>query len=93
MIDLNRPTPAERLTIAMATDDHASAVFQLATSLGDEGLSQVDLYQLYSAALTMTDGDDPRYDSLADTLDLIWGGGWAKGRDLYPEEVTDAHLH
>ena len=68
---INSPTVAERLTIALAADDHADAVFQLATSLRDEGLSQVELYLIYSEAFTKTAADDPRYDSLQETLDVI----------------------
>ena len=27
-----------------------------------------------------------------DNMDLIWGGGWAKGRALFETELTSAHI-
>ncbi|WP_304349425.1 hypothetical protein [Comamonas testosteroni] len=56
-------------------------------------MSQVALYRLYQAEHARSDLDEPRLDALAETLDLIWGGGWAKGRALFEQELSQARLN
>lgn len=52
-------------------------------------MTQRELYELFETALRRTEADSPRYDALADALDLIHGGPWAKGRALYPEPLSE----
>lgn len=68
------------------------AVLALARSLKDEGLGQVALYVLFQTQLQQTDDEGMRYDALTDTMDLIWGGGWAKGQALFNEELSQERL-
>jgi hypothetical protein len=82
-------TPDERLNAALAADDPACAVLDLAQDLKAEGLTQVALYELFEAALEATDAGDPRHDALADTLDLIHGGPWVRGNALFEAELRD----
>jgi hypothetical protein len=61
------------------------ALHNLAISLRDEGMSQSDLYSLFQKFQIETSADDPRYDDIVDTMDIIHGGPWAKGQGLFPE--------
>jgi hypothetical protein len=55
-------------------------------------MGQVSMYRLYFEQQQLLAGDDPRYDAVVDTMDLIWRGGWAKGQDLFEEELNDGRL-
>jgi hypothetical protein len=92
MTPSDRSLAGRRLTEAMTAADPSSSVLQLARTLRDEGMGQVTMYRLFSEELHRLSGDDPRYDAIADTLDLIWGGPWAKGRALFNEELTSEHI-
>lgn len=88
--------PARRLQAALRPGQPAptvAALEKLAHALRDEGMSQVALYRLYQAEHARSDLDEPRLDALAETLDLIWGGGWAKGRALFEQELSQARLN
>jgi hypothetical protein len=61
----------------------------LAASLRDEDVQQLTLYRLFTEYLVRTASDDPLCDALLDTLDIIHGGPWAKGGDLFEKELTD----
>jgi len=74
----------DRLEGALRDADPISAVRSLARAFRDEGVTQEYLYQLYSDRLVIADPNDSRYDALQESLDLIAGGPWAKGGDLYP---------
>lgn len=82
----------QRFALALASPDPATALHALAKALQAEGMAQVALYHLFAEFQQETDGDDPRYDAIVDTMDLIWGGGWAKGRALYDTELTSADI-
>ena len=64
-----------------------SALLDLAVKLRDDGFAQADLYLLFSYFQQRLSPEDPRYDSVVDTMDLVCGGPWAKGRDLFPSEL------
>jgi hypothetical protein len=64
----------------------------LARALKAEGVDQVTIYRLFAEYQQKTDGNDPRYDAIVDTMDLIWGGAWAKGGALFDKELTDADV-
>ena len=61
----------------------------LAMSLKAEGVSQIAIYRLFAEYQVKTDGNDPHYDAIVDTMDLIWSGSWAKGGALFDTELTD----
>ena len=85
-------TPAQQLQAALQTEHPAQAVAALARTLRDEGMGQVALYSLYLAEHARSDLTEPQLDALADTMDLIWGGGWAKGHALYTQELSQTRL-
>ena len=82
----------QRLVDAMGQSDPATAVLELAQRLRDEGMGQVTMFRLFSEQQQELSGDDPRYDAIVDTMDLIWGGPWAKGRAFFDEELTNERL-
>lgn len=81
-------TPRERLLAAMASEDHACDVPELAKALKAEGMGQRDLCHLFSAIQVELTGEEENYDSLVDTMDLIYSGPWAKGRGLFDTELS-----
>ena len=82
----------QRFEQALASPDRATALHELAKALKAEGMGQVAMYHLFAEFQQRIDGDDPRYDAIVDNMDLVWGGGWAKGRALYETELTDADI-
>ena len=85
-------TPAQRLQAALQSSSPAQAVAALARTLRDEGLGQVALYRLYLAEHARRDLDPICLDALADAMDLIWGGDWAKSSALFAQELTQERL-
>jgi hypothetical protein len=81
-----------RLIEALSSDDPSSAVFHLAHNLRDEGMGQVAMYRLFAEQQLRLSGNDPRYDAVVDTMDLIWGGPWARGGALFDEELTSERI-
>lgn len=55
-------------------------------------MSQAALYRLFQAEHARSDLDEPSLEALAETMDLIWGGGWAKGHALFKQELSQARL-
>ena len=88
-------TPSHRLQAALQSQSQppAQAVAALARALRDEGMPQVALYRLYQAAHVRSDLAEPQFDALADAMDLIWGGGWAKGHALFAQTLTQERLN
>lgn len=86
-------TPSHRLQAALQSQPPAQAVAALARALRDEGMGQVALYRLYQAAHVRSDLAEPQFDALADAMDLIWGGGWAKGHALFAQTLTQERLN
>jgi hypothetical protein len=87
-----RVDPTKRLEGTLEAGSPATAVPELARALRTEGMKQAPMYRPFSTELQRPSGDDPRYDAVADTMDLIWGGPWAKGAALFDEELTDERL-
>ena len=85
-------TEAQRLRAALQTELPSQAVAVLARALRDEGMGQAALYRLYLAEHSRSDLAEPQLDALADAMDLIWGGGWAKGHALYAQELSQTRL-
>src|SRR5436309_1484471 len=81
-----------RFELALSSPDPSAALHDLAKALKAEGMGQVAMYHLFAEFQRKTDGADRRYDAIADNMDLIWGGGWAKGRALFEKELTDADV-
>ena len=82
-----------RFERALCSADPSEELYQLAVTLRDEGVSQIDLYLLYERFNEVDHCDESKTDAILDTMDLIWGGGWAKGSALYPHELTDQELN
>jgi hypothetical protein len=78
---------------ALECKNYATRVSEVATALRDEGVAQIDLYVIFSELQQRWDPSDDRYDSIVDTMDLIYGGPWAKGYDLYPNKLTEAEIN
>ena len=83
---------SHRLAKALEAADPAAAILELAGALRDEGMGQLAMYRLFAAEQVRLSEDDPRYDAVVDTMDLIGGGPWAKGRALFDAELTDAQI-
>ena len=87
--------PARRLQAALRPDQPPPSVatlVALAQALRDEGMTQPALYRLFQAEHARSDLDEPRLEALAETMDLIWGGGWAKGHALFEQELSQERL-
>lgn len=82
----------ERFQLALASPNPAIALYELAKTLKAEGIAQVAMYHLFVDFQQKLDGGDPCYDAVVDNMDLIWGGGWAKGRALFETELTNADI-
>jgi len=81
-----------RFEHALNSGDTFHDLHQLAVSLRDEGVSQIDLYMLFSHFHVMAAADDPHYDAIVDNMDLIWGGPLAKGHALYRTVLTNEDI-
>lgn len=90
---MNRPEHVQRLQEALQSKEPADGLYRLAVSLRDEGLSQIELYVLFEQSHLATSSDDPRYDAIADTMEVTYGGSWAKGRGIYPTELSEEELN
>ena len=55
-------------------------------------MGQVAIYRLFSEQQQELSGDDPRCDAVVDTMELIWGGPWAKGHALFDEELSSDRI-
>jgi hypothetical protein len=81
-----------RLAAALEGANRSVATVELARALRDEGMSQLELYRLFSTLQQRLEGDDPRYDAVVDTMDLIWSGAWAKGHGLFAQALTEDRI-
>jgi len=64
------------------------ALLAMAVQLRDNGLGQPELYSLFSYFQQRLSPEDPRYDAVVDTMDLIESGPWAKGHGLFPSQLS-----
>jgi len=90
---VNRPEHIRRFEQALSSENPSQELSRLAITLRDEGVSQVELYDLFEHSQIATPGDDPRYDTIVDTMELICGGPWAKGHGLFQTELTEAQIN
>ena len=85
------PEHIERFEEALYSDQPGKSLYESAVALRDGGMSQVDLYELFMHFFLLVQktspDDDTFYDAIADNMDLICGGPWAKGGDLYPTQI------
>lgn len=63
---------------------------QLAIALRDEGVTQIEVYFLFATFQVETSGHDPKYDAIADTMDLIWGR--TRVGDIFHTELTEEQV-
>jgi len=89
---MSRSEHVRRFELALGSKAPAAELRRLAVSLRDEGVSQIELYALFEQFLIATSGDDPAYDTIPDTMDLIYGGPLAKGRALFETELTNDQI-
>ena len=87
------PSHVSKFEAALTVNPPFPALFQLATDLRDRGMSQLDLYMLFSHFQQTIPDEDPRYDAIPDTMDLIWGGPWAKGNGLFSHELSSQEIN
>jgi hypothetical protein len=90
--DKPRQEHIERFEEAFSSDNPYAELHRLAVSLRDEGVTQIEVYRLFSHFQTAASGDDPKYEAIVDTMDLICGGPWAKGGDIFPRALTDEEI-
>lgn len=85
------PSHIARFEESLKSEKPTDALHRLAIALRAEGLSQLDMYLLFERfqILTPKGTDD---DPITDNMDYIWGGPWAKGNALFPEEITSDRL-
>lgn len=69
-------TTKERLEAALREPQPARAVAALAETFKKEGMTQLEMYQLYDEyrAKHQDDADETMYNAILDTMDCI--GGW-----------------
>lgn len=82
----------QRFEQAFSSPNPAHALYGLAKALKVEGMGQLAMYQLFAEYRPKIDQADPRYDAILDTMDVICGGDWAKGRALFEKELTDTDI-
>jgi hypothetical protein len=82
----------QRFKLALSSPCPSAALHELAKALKAEGMGQVAMYHLFEEFQRTLDPDDPRSDAILDNMDLIWGGGWAKGHALFEKELTSADI-
>lgn len=88
---MQQQTLQQRLDDTRATDDPFGSLYAIAESLRDTGLSQIEIYRIYSELYLrhQADQDDAFYCTIADVLDCIWSGGWGDRSDLFDTSLTD----
>jgi len=90
------PEHIRRFEEALHTECPYDSLYHLAVSLRDSGVSQFDLYLLFEHFfIQVRDAvleNEQRYDAVADNMDLIWGGPWAKDGALYGVEIDKTAL-
>ena len=69
-------SPQQRLEFALQEPQPARPVLELARALKADGMTQVEMYQLYDEfrAKHQNDADETRYDAILDAMDHI--AGW-----------------
>lgn len=78
-------SPRARFEKALQAPQPGRAICELAHALRDEGMSQVEMYQLFDEfrALHQDDADETLHNGILDTRDLVVG--WCSlGRGLFP---------
>ncbi|WP_020474959.1 hypothetical protein [Zavarzinella formosa] len=81
-----------RFEQALSSSEPSAALSVLAVELKIEGMGQAAMYRLFAEHQQTMNSNDPCYDAILDQMNLIWGGGWAKGRALFEKELTEADL-
>jgi hypothetical protein len=81
-------SPRERLEIALQQPEPASAAYELARALRDEGMTQLAMHQMFDAfrAGHERDADETIYNAILDSMDCICGWSAASHR-LYDTDL------
>lgn len=85
-----RQSLEEQFENARSTDNPFESLYNIAKSLRDIGLSQLDLYRIFIELFHkhQYDEDETFHDTITDILDCIWSGGWGKNRELFDETLS-----
>ena len=86
---MNRPEHLQRFEQAFGSSNPEKELYKLAVSLRDEGISQIELYMLFEHFQITEPAEHPAYDAIGDTMEVIYGGPWAKGRGLFPTALSE----
>ncbi len=79
---MNPALPNSRFEAALAAKDPTAALAQLAQDLKREGMSQREMYDLFTHYLLKHNGDeDPLCEPISSTMDSI--SGWCSGFGLF----------
>ncbi|MCP4872229.1 MAG: hypothetical protein GY898_26295 [Proteobacteria bacterium] len=80
---------ADRVRQELARTPTADALGAAARELRDAGVGQALLYDGFTVVLVEAQDDEVHYDAIADTLDCIHSGPWAKGRALFAGDYEE----
>jgi hypothetical protein len=83
------PQLLRRFEEALASAIPAVSLHALAQALHDEQVSQLDVYLLFSHFQSRMSSEDPKLDAVADTMDEIHGGPWAKQGGIWKGSELD----
>ena len=90
---MSQPEHIQRIEKARSSANPEQKLRQLAVALRDEGVSQVELYLLFERFCQLNPSELPKPDAMLDTLDMIYGGRFAKGRALYSHELDEKSIN
>lgn len=80
--------PRRRLRAALEGEAPGDELHRVVLAFRAEGMDQRTMYRLLTEHLVRMPADDPRLDDLLDVMDLVWGGGWGRGGDLFPDALV-----
>ena len=80
-------SPEELLLDALSSPDPTAAASAWAVALRDRGMNQPEMYRLLTQVLAGLSPNEASYDVVADLLDRVHGGSWAKGRAIFGTEL------
>lgn len=81
-------SPRARLEVALRQAEPEGATYELARTMRDQGMSQLEMYRLFDEyrAIHESDADGTLYNAVLDTMDCI--GGWCSpGFRLYDTQL------
>ena len=87
------PDFVRRFDEALIDEKPFHRLFDLAVSLRDEGVSQLDIYMLYEHFLVAAPTYEQKYDWISEVMDYIWGyPPYTKDKSLFPKTLTNEEV-